>query len=763
MEGKKKNKGLAVFWTIVAVLAVLIGTTWNSISSSLNLGLDLVGGFEILYEVSPLDTDTTADMDMNAVVNSIQKRVNVLGVSEPVIAVEGDNRVRVQLAGVADPETAREMIGTTANLTFRDVDDNELADASILQEGGASLAYQDGKPIVSLKIADTDKFYEITKNIAAKSSPDNIMIIWLDWEEGDTYQAEYAKEAQGQEPKYISAASVRTGINGDCIIEGNFTAEEATTLAELINSGSLPVKMTEISSNVVSAEYGADALHSTAIAGLVGVLAVIIFMIAIYRMPGVISAVMLAAYIWAIFGIYSMIGAVFTLTGIAALVLGVGMTVDANIISYERIRQELYKGHSVRKAVEEGQKLSLSAIFDGQLTTLIAALIMYIWGNGAVKGFATMLIITVVMTLVLNVALSRWLLNLVVSSGKFDNKPEAFGVKRDQIPDIEKGQEQFYFGVRKHDYMGNAKKEFLTAGIFLALALVMGIVNSARGNGFMNLGIDFASGTKLTITSDEAVTIDDVTATMESIGYKDFSYQSAGENTVYATTKDSLTTEDLDTIKSTFKEQYGQEPGDNVVTPVVGKELVRNALILTLVAWAAMLAYVALRYEWDYSAGALCALIHDVLITLASFAILRLEVNTEVISVLLTIIGYSINNTIVVFDRVREIMHEHDDNLSKDKLKDAVNEAIGETLRMSLYSFITTLLPVIFMLIMGSRSIFTFTFAMFVGMVAGTLSSIFIAPAVFMYLRNRRKPKTKTKKKEVKEQLDEYTIKGINA
>lgn len=763
MEGKKKNKGLAVFWTIVAVLAVLIGTTWNSISSSLNLGLDLVGGFEILYEVSPLDTDTTADMDMNAVVNSIQKRVNVLGVSEPVIAVEGDNRVRVQLAGVADPETAREMIGTTANLTFRDVDDNELADASILQEGGASLAYQDGKPIVSLKIADTDKFYEITKNIAAKSSPDNIMIIWLDWEEGDTYQAEYAKEAQGQEPKYISAASVRTGINGDCIIEGNFTAEEATTLAELINSGSLPVKMTEISSNVVSAEYGADALHSTAIAGLVGVLAVIIFMIAIYRMPGVISAVMLAAYIWAIFGIYSMIGAVFTLTGIAALVLGVGMTVDANIISYERIRQELYKGHSVRKAVEEGQKLSLSAIFDGQLTTLIAALIMYIWGNGAVKGFATMLIITVVMTLVLNVALSRWLLNLVVSSGKFDNKPEAFGVKRDQIPDIEKGQEQFYFGVRKHDYMGNAKKEFLTAGIVLALALVMGIVNSARGNGFMNLGIDFASGTKLTITSDEAVTIDDVTATMESIGYKDFSYQSAGENTVYATTKDSLTTEDLDTIKSTFKEQYGQEPGDNVVTPVVGKELVRNALILTLVAWAAMLAYVALRYEWDYSAGALCALIHDVLITLASFAILRLEVNTEVISVLLTIIGYSINNTIVVFDRVREIMHEHDDNLSKDKLKDAVNEAIGETLRMSLYSSITTLLPVIFMLIMGSRSIFTFTFAMFVGMVAGTLSSIFIAPAVFMYLRNRRKPKTKTKKKEVKEQLDEYTIKGINA
>ena len=179
MKSNKKN--LAVFWVIVAAIAVLIGTTFNAIKDSLNLGLDLVGGFEILYQVEPLDSSSTADIDMTSVVNSIQKRINVLGVSEPTITVEGNDRVRVQLAGVADPETARQMIGTTANLTFRDVDDNELADSSILQEGGASLAYQDGKPVVSLKIADTSKFAEITSEISQKSSGDNIMVIWLDY------------------------------------------------------------------------------------------------------------------------------------------------------------------------------------------------------------------------------------------------------------------------------------------------------------------------------------------------------------------------------------------------------------------------------------------------------------------------------------------------------------------------------------------------------------------------------------------------------
>ena len=762
MSNSRKNNSLTAFYVVVAALVILIGATFSTIRNSLNLGLDLVGGFEILYEVTPLEEENAdAAVDMSAVTNSIQKRVNVLGVSEPMITVEGTNRVRVQLAGVADQESAREMIGTTANLTFRDVNDELLSDSSIITEGGASLAYQDGRPIVSLKIADQNKFGEITADVSSRGSGNNIMIIWLDWEEGDSYKAENAKALAGEEPKYISAATVRGTINGDCIIEGNFTDAEARTLAELINSGSLPVKMTEISSNVVSAQYGADALHRTAIAGLIGVLLVLAFMVWKYRLPGLVSVIMLAGYIWAVFGLYGLMGAVFTLTAIGALVLGVGMTVDANIISYERIRQELYKGRSVRAAVAEGQKQSFSAIFDAQLTTLIAGLIMYIWGNGAVRGFATMLIITVVGTLVINVAFSRWLLNQLVGSGKFDNKPELFGVKKDQIPDVSKGETQFYFGIRGYDYVKKAKYLIYTSLAILGVALISGIFNAAGGRGFMNLGIDFAAGTKLTVTSESAITIDEVSSELADLGYTGFSYQAAGDSTVYATTKQALTTDQLKEIKAVFSERFGQEPGDNVVTPVVGRELVRNAFILTIVAWIAMLAYIAFRYEWDYAVSCLVALVHDVLITLAMFAILRLEVNTEVISVLLTIIGYSINNSIVVFDRVRETVA---DTKGKPDYAKIVNDSLDKTLLVSLYSSLTTLLPVIMLLVLGSRSIFTFTFAMLVGMIAGTFSSIFVAPRLWCWIRENYKPKDKPKKKkENKETLDEYTFKGINA
>lgn len=763
MEKKKKQHGLTKIFVVCAILAVLVISTFSTIKLNINLGLDLQGGFEILYQIDPLNEGQ--EVDMTAVVNSITKRVDVLGVSEPQITVEGDNRIRVQLAGVADQETAREMLGTTANLTFRDYDDNELSDASIIADGGASLGYQDGKPVVSLKIADGSKFGEITSQIAAKgtSSGQNIMVIWLDYEEGDSYVTERQKELTGQEPKYISAASVTSTISGDCIISGNFTESEARTLANLINSGSLPVKLTEISSNVVSAEFGKDALNKTAIAGVIGVLLVIAFMIFEYRVPGVLASIMLVAYLWAIFGIYALIGAVFTLPGIAALVLGVGMTVDANIITYERIRQELYKGHSVQSGIAQGQKSSFVTIFDAQFTTLLAGLIMYWWGNGSVKGFATMLIITVVMTLIVNVALSRFLLNLLAQTGLCDNKPEWFGVKRNQIPDVTKGEKQFYFGFKKVNFLSYSKKVIIAAVVILVCALGSGIINSANNNGFMNLGIDFSSGTKLTISSETAITSEEVEEKLKSLGYDHFSYQESGDTTVYATTKDSLTTDQLTEIKTAFTEAYGIEPGDNVVTPVVGKELVRNAVILTLVAWVAMLLYIAFRYEIDYSLSCLVALIHDVLITLSIFAIFRFEVNTELISVLLTIIGYSINNSIVVCDRIKETLASRKGKINKNEYTKIANEALNNTIRMTLYSFVTTVLPVIVLLVAGSQSIFTFTFAMFVGLIAGTISSMFIMPYVWTYIRSHYTPKAKKTKKVKKEALDEYTIKGINA
>ena len=768
MDKKTKiRKGpLGLIGLVIVVIGIVTATTFSTIKDNLNLGLDLRGGFEILYEVEPLNEG--ASMDMNAVINSISKRINVLGVSEPSISVEGDNRVRVQLAGVADQDTAREMIGTTANLTFRDVDDNELADSSILSEGGATLAYdENGQPVVSLKIKDSEKFGVITKEISGKSSGENIMIIWLDYTEGESYKAEAAKANQGEEPAYISAATVSSQITGDCQISGRFTEDEARTLANLINSGSLPVKMTEISSNVVSAEFGSDALEKTAMAGMIGVALIALFLIIRYRVPGMLASIMLVAYLWAVFGLYSAIGAVFTLSGIGALVLGVGMTVDVNIIYFERIRQELYKGHSVPNAISQGQTVSFSAIFDSQFTTLITALIMYIWGTGSVKGFATMLIVTVAMTMVINVCLSRFLMNRLSASHICDTHPEWFGVRKSQIPDLSKGENQFYTGTRNLNYTGISKKIITVAVIIIAAAAGMGIFQTVSGNGPVNLGIDFSSGTKLTVVSETALTTDQVQAEMEKLGYDDFSYQSAGDNTVYAITKDSIETSELTQLKADLEKTFGIEPGDNVVTPVVGRDLVRNAVILTLVAWIAMLAYITVRYEFDYAIGCLSALIHDVLIVLSFFAIFRMEVNTDLVSVLLTIIGYSINNSIIVFDRIRENMEGRNASTMRAEEYDAVvNTSVDQTFNMMINGSLTTLLPVILLLLIGSRSIFTFNIAMFVGLIAGTFSSIFVAPTVWRTLRKKGKstsPKQKKTKTEKKEILDEYTIKGINA
>lgn len=760
---KKGKIHFLVFLASVLALASLVFFYAQDVMNNITLGLDLQGGFEIVYEVSPLE-DGKPLPSMSVVARSVSKRVDILGVSEPQIIIEGENRIRVQLAGIKDQAQARKMISATANLTFRDVNDELLADGSIIQEGGASLAFQSGMPVVSLKIADTEKFAKITRELSRKSSPYNCIVTWLDFEEGDSYAQEAQKVALNEEAKYISVAGVSSEIDGDAVISGNFTEQEARELADLINSGSLPVKMTEVYSNVVSADYGLDAFNLTAKAGIVGVLLVALFMTLIYRFMGLLTSGVLVLYIFSVFAIYSLMGGVFTLPGIAALVLGVGMTVDANIITYDRIKDELYAGKSVQESIKEGQSTSFITIFDAQFTTFLAALIMYIFGTGTVKGFATMLMVTLVCTMIFNVFISRFLLNCLSKSGLLDHHPEWFGVKKKNIPDLKKGEKQFYFGPFKTvDFMAKAKACILFSAAILVCAVILMGVNGFSNKGILNLGIDFSSGTKITVTSNQPISMEEVQNEFDKLDVVVSRYQQSGENTVYVTIKEALMQEELQTIKNTFKLKYGIEPNDNIVTPVVGKELVKNAVMLSLLAWLAMLVYVTFRFKWDYAVACIVALVHDVGIVLAIFAIFRLEVNTELISVCLAIIGYSINNSIVVFDRVRETLSlTIQPSLKKEDYKQIVNEALNKTFSRSVYSSITTILPIIALLLMGSKAIFTFNFAMFIGLIAGTLSSMFIAPYVWLMLRSNEKVKVKKVRKSKKEELDELIIEGIN-
>ena len=756
-----KKSRLIVFGICVITILTMIVTLAPSIRNGMTLGLDLQGGFEILYEVSPLDGQ---DMpEMSSVVSSVRKRVDVLGVNEPEITVEGDNRIRVQLAGVDNPEQARRIISSTANLTFRDVNDNLLMDATVLEEGGASVAQdQYGNYVVNLNLSDSNTFYQVTSQVAAMGSGQNLMVAWLDYEEGESYAAESRKE----DPAYISAATVSEGINGDSAqISGNFTLESATELADLINSGSLPVQMTEIYSDVVSADYGMDAFSSTMLAGAIGVAAVMLFMICVYRLPGVISAITLAVYIFVVFLLYNAMGAVFTLSGIAALVLGVGMAVDSNILTFERIKESMYAGRSVKTAFREGSKDSFRTIVDAQLTTFISALILYIFGTGSVKGFATMLIVSTITTLLLIVFIVRFLLGLLVNSGCLDNRYELFGVKKGDVPDVSKGEERRKFTKFKgFDFVGKAKYFICTSLAILAISIVCMGVNGFSGNGVMNLGIDFTSGTTLTIQSDAAIDQDTLESQLEELGLDPSSVKINGSESNIASVylKDAVDADTMSTVKASLQETYGHEVTDNTVTPVIGQELVRNAVIISVLAWIGILIYMSVRFKWDYALSAIVALIHDVLIILAFCAIFRLEINTEIVAVLLTIIGYSVNNSIVVFDRIRDRVRAHRGRITKEEYRELVNEAIQATCTRSVFSTLTTMLPVIFLLFMGSGAIFVFNLTLLIGLIAGAGSSLFIAAQLWYHLRLREKPKKVKKVKRSKKELDEMIVPGVN-
>lgn len=756
-----KKSRLIVFGICVITILTMIVTLAPSIRNGMTLGLDLQGGFEILYEVSPLDGQ---DMpEMSSVVSSVRKRVDVLGVNEPEITVEGDNRIRVQLAGVDNPEQARRIISSTANLTFRDVNDNLLMDATVLEEGGASVAQdQYGNYVVNLNLSDSNTFYQVTSQVAAMGSGQNLMVAWLDYEEGESYAAESRKE----DPAYISAATVSEGINSDSAqISGNFTLESATELADLINSGSLPVQMTEIYSDVVSADYGMDAFSSTMLAGAIGVAAVMLFMICVYRLPGLISAITLAVYIFVVFLLYNAMGAVFTLSGIAALVLGVGMAVDSNILTFERIKESMYAGRSVKTAFREGSKDSFRTIVDAQLTTFISALILYIFGTGSVKGFATMLIVSTITTLLLIVFIVRFLLGLLVNSGYLDERYELFGVKKSDVPDVSKGEERRKFTKFKgFDFVGKAKYFVCTSLAVLVISIVCMGVNGFSGNGVMNLGIDFTSGTTLTIQSDAAIDQDTLESQLEELGLDPSSVKINGSESNIASVylKDAVDADTMSTVKASLQETYGHEVTDNTVTPVIGQELVRNAVIISVLAWIGILIYMSVRFKWDYALSAIVALIHDVLIILAFCAIFRLEINTEIVAVLLTIIGYSVNNSIVVFDRIRDRVRAHRGRIAKEEYRELVNEAIQVTCTRSVFSTLTTMLPVIFLLLMGSGAIFVFNLTLLIGLIAGAGSSLFIAAQLWYQLRLREKPKKVKKVKRSKKELDEMIVPGVN-
>lgn len=768
---KKKNKKTKLsllIATLIILVAIIIGLI-IPIFSSINFGLDLQGGFEVLYKLESLDGDkVTSDM-ANATYKTLSRRVDVLGVSEPEIVIEGNDKIRVKLAGVKNPDDAREILGKAANLTFRDTSDNLLMNSSVLKSGGAKTGRNaNGLPVVSLSVKDKDKFYEQTLKISQQQ--DNRIVIWLDFdEETDSFISEQNKCGDGNS-KCLSAATVSQGFASDVIIEGNFTADEVTTLVDLINSGSMPTKLTEISSRTVDASFGEGSLYATLTAGVIGIVLIMVLMTAIYKVSGIISSISILLYTFLVFLTFYLIGGVLTLPGIAALVLGIGMAVDSNVLTFERIKEELRTGRSLKQAFEEGSKRSFSTILDSNLTTLLVAIILFIFGESSVKGFATMLIISIIVTILSMVFITKWILKKFINTNKFDKKTNLLlGIKNTNIKDISKSKnkEKKVFDTKvKIDFVKPRKKVFIFSSLVIVIGAVFTLVY-----GF-NLSVDYKGGSSVTISGEKELDKKQIKKYFESKEYtvSDISYINE-ETGVYLKLDDTLDQEEIKTVQQevdNLDTTQSIKTDIGVVSNIVKKELTKNAILSIIFASIGIVVYVGIRYTFSYAISAIIALLHDALFVVALFSIFRFEVSTIFIAAILAIIGYSINNTIVVFDRIREnIKDVYEDKLkNKEELFDVVNLSLRQTFFRSLMTTLTTMLPVIMLLFFGSHSIFEFNIAMFIGLVVGTYSSLFIASQIWYEIEKKNVGKNKKEKKRFfdveDDELDEKVITGLN-
>ena len=756
---KNKNKGkkkVIITASCLFVLAVAICLLFIPLFKGLKFGLDLQGGFEILYKVESIDGSKMNSSKLTATYKTLSKRIDSLGVSEPEIILEGNDKIRVKLAGVTDPEQARTQLSTVATLSFRDTDDNLLMTSEVLKAGGAKISQDSsGNPAVLLTVKDKDKFYEVTN--AVKDYEKNMIVIWLDYNGmSDSFEKE-GSLCGTSESNCLSAATVSQGFASDVIIQGDFTEDEVSNLVDLINSGSLPSKLSEISSRTVGASFGDDTLQKTLVAGIIGVALIGVLLVVVYHFAGAISTIAMLLYTFLVFLIFWLVGGVLTLPGIAALVLGIGMSVDSNVITFVRIKEELYKGKSLPLAYKEGVKSSLSAILDSNLTTLIVAIIMFVFGESSIKGFATMLIITIIVTMFTMVFLTRWLLGLFVKTNYFNDKTKLFiSVNKEDIPNLSKNEKVKKVPFGKFDFLKNRK---LFAGIS-AIIIIIGIVTISFCG--MNLGIDYRSGTDITISTEDKITKKQLNKDLKELKLKS-SDITIGTDETFIRIDDALSGEKVKEVNTYFEDKYEAKVNIGVVSNIVQKELVKNAFLSVILALIGIIIYVSFRFKFSYAVSGVVALVHDVLIMIALFAIFNFEVTSMFIAALLAIIGYSINDTIVTFDRIREKVSKVDESkLKEEEFYNLCNTSIQETFSRTIYTSITTLIPVITLIILGSREILTFNLAMLFGLIAGTYSSIFIATALFMKLEKKNLGKPKKVKRIYTDEFEEKKVKGVN-
>jgi len=699
----------------------------------INLGLDLRGGMHVVLEVDTQDMPKEAQAGARErALEIIRKRVDEFGVSEPVIVPEGENRIVVQLPGITDKERARKLIGKTALLEFKLVstDQEQIKNA---MEGNPppeySLAYMPSErgEIQSYKIpvlvknkaelsgaylADAQPEYGSAFNepeISIVFNPEGAKIFALVTERYVGRQLAILLDGD-----VLMAPVIKTVIpNGRGVITGNFTMEEVRDTALLLRAGALPAPVKFIEDRTVSATLGRDSIRQGIYAAVSGLIAVMIFMIVYYHLGGLIANLALILNMVILLGAMAWFKFTLTLPGIAGIILTMGMSVDANVLIFERMREEQALGKKIRTVIENGYDRAFLAIFDSNITTLLSGIILFIFGTGPVKGYAVTISIGIATSMFTALVVTRNVFDYLTLNKKF--------TKLTMMRMI---------GVTKIDFMSKG----LIAMVISAIIILVGAAAFIH-QGKKNFGIDFLGGSLIELGFKKDVKVDDVRKALDKVNL--------GASTIQQTSDKNVIIKTVANAEDTIRKEMDANFPDNQyevlkteeVGPVIGKELQRKAIIAVLLSLIGIMVYLGFRFDVSYGVGALIALFHDVLITMAFLALTGRELSLNIVAALLTVVGYSVNDTIVIFDRVRENLKY----MRKTDLKSVFNVSLNQTLSRTLLTSLTVLFVVLGLYLFGGEVINDFAFALVIGTIAGSYSTIFIASPVVLWWRGNRK------------------------
>ena len=746
--------------TLLVFLAVLAGVTFIDVkgidgngkvaASDITLGLDLAGGVSITYEV--VGDEEPSATDLADTKRKLEERVYNYS-NEAQVYLEGNDRINVEIPGVTDANAILEELGNPGTLYFlaqKGSDGNNNYSQTIVQDedGNSSLAYVLNRSIDEI-VADGCVVLNGSGIKSAEAVPyqdsqtGNTSSYCIDLLLNDEGRQKFADATTSAyqngetiaiyyDGKVICAPTVNGALtDGRAQISGNYTYEDAEKLASLIRIGGLKLELNEIHSKVVGAQLGSDAIKTSLEAGAIGLAVIAVFMIGVYFLPGFVASLALLLYTALVVLLLNGFDITLTLPGIAGIILSIGMAVDANVIIFARIREELATGKTVKSSEKIGFDKALSAILDGNITTLIAALVLLIFGSGSIKGFAQTLILGIVLSMFTALFVTRWLLRAFYAIGFTSEK---------------------WYGVGKEhkalDFVGKRWIYFAISLVLIVGGFVMMGVNKAQTGNPLNLSLDFVGGTSMTVTFNEQKSLSeletDVIPEMEKIAGSAVQPQPVQNSTDVVFKTNALDVTKRDAIEEMLLDKYGVE-NEQIVMETIGGTISKETTVKTFasvcVAMVCMLIYIAIRFKnISFGAGGVLALLHDVLVVLAFYAAAKVSVGSTFIACMLTLVGYSINATIVVYDRIRENRSQMG---SGADLKDVINRSITQTLSRSIFTSLTTFIMVAALYVLGVTAIREFALPLMVGIACGTYSSVFLAGSMYYMMQKNKKAVSK--------------------